>query len=164
MKEYIIYSKIIDKEGNEYTLYAAHNDDAGAKFIKKEDEGFYKIVKFPTLNSAIIWWRGHMEWIYNDYGFYASILNYNPYPIIEVAETKNNDISGITDVHTLSLYDTDLNEPDKSTWTDEERRDYERYVEKEYLVRNAIKAITSRVNKPITKYDDELTNKPVKTG
>ena len=77
MKEYVIYTRVKDKDGKQIILYAAYNDECGAKFIKKEDEGFYKIVKFPTMNSAIIWWRGHIEWIGVVNGFYSSVLEYD---------------------------------------------------------------------------------------
>ena len=147
MKEYVIYTRVTDKDGKQIILYAAYNDECGAKFIKKEDEGFYKIVKFPTMNSAIIWWRGHIEWIGVKRGFYSSVLEYDEHPIIDIGEVTNGNIKKFVTVHRLMMGASIFNEPDKSTWTKEEQKDYEWYLERETLIRNALAYITSNMPK-----------------
>ena len=146
MKEYVIYSRVRDIDGCTKPFYAAYNDDYGAKFIRKKDEGYCKILRFPTLNSAIIWWRGHIEWIGLARGFYSSILDYDEHPIINIGEVTDGNLRKLVTVHRLEMGASPLNEPDKNTWTLEERKDYEWYLERETLVRNALAYITSNMH------------------
>lgn len=136
MKEYIIYSRMYTEDGGSFILYASDDYEYGTNFIKREDEKFHKITKFPTVNSAIIWWRAYMEWIY------STLYKYSKNPVVDVGEIINGDVSKPLAVHRLMLCDSPLNKPDPKTMTEEEKMDYKRIIENERVIREARESIT----------------------
>ena len=143
-KEYIIYSRVIDDHGKEIVLYLATNEYY-ASFIKKEDADFFnKIAIFPTMNSAIIWWRSNFEWIKKEYGLFSSVLKYSQDPIINIGEFRDNMKSFIC-VHRLNIKrgDSPNNAPDPKTLTETERKAYQGCLERENNLRSVIAAITA---------------------
>ena len=145
MKEYIIYSKVKDKNGKPITLYLEDLDGLAAEFRKKENRCFHpEIFKFPTINSAIIWWRSHYEWTSHQCGIHASATKYDPNPVIEIGEIIDGYLNSVKPVHRLDLKNgaSPLNEPDKNTMTEEEKKDYECCIDAETVVRGALLAIT----------------------
>lgn len=142
MKEYIIYSRMYTEDGGSFILYASDDYEYGTNFIKREDEKYHKITKFPTVNSAIIWWRAYMEWIYSEYGAWATLYKYSKNPIVDVGEIINGDVSKPLAVHRLMLCDSPLNKPDPKTMTEEEKEEYKRIIEHERVIKGAIESIT----------------------
>lgn len=149
-EENVIYTYITNESGQKIRVFATQGDYyEGFMTVKEANQQWHeKIQKFPTKNSAIIWWLRSLTHITKPQYPYVNIDINSKEPIVigRINETSNSIIA----IHRLSFdWNSQDNIPDEKTMTEEEeRKEYMEILQTQRQLEEAVRRILGEDKEP----------------